>query len=41
VLMDAGDVVIHRFRPEVRKYYNLEQICTRSARPAASDSDAG
>jgi len=41
VLMDAGDVVIHLFRPEVRKYYNLEQIWTRSARPAASDSDAG
>ena len=40
VLMDAGDVLIHLFRPEVRKYYNLEQIWTRSARPAASDADA-
>lgn len=40
VLMDAGDVLIHLFRPEVRKYYNLEQIWTRSARPAVADTDA-
>lgn len=26
VLVDAGDVIIHLFRPEVREYYNLESI---------------
>lgn len=26
VLVDAGDIVIHLFRPEVRKFYNLEKM---------------
>lgn len=26
VLVDAGDVVIHLFRPEVRTFYNLERM---------------
>ena len=26
VLSDAGDVVIHLFRPEVRSFYNLERM---------------
>lgn len=26
VLVDAGDVIVHLFRPEVRKFYNIEQI---------------
>ena len=26
VLIDAGDVIIHLFRPEVRAFYNIERI---------------
>ncbi|MBO9622115.1 MAG: ribosome silencing factor [Sphingomonas sp.] len=26
VLIDAGDVIIHLFRPEVRTFYNLERM---------------
>lgn len=26
VLVDAGDIVIHLFRPEVRAFYNLERM---------------
>jgi ribosome-associated protein len=26
VLIDAGDVIVHVFRPEVRAYYNLERM---------------
>jgi ribosome-associated protein len=26
VLIDAGDIVVHLFRPEVRTFYNLERM---------------
>ena len=29
VLVDAGDIVVHLFRPEVRDYYRLEDIWDR------------
>ena len=26
VLIDAGDIIVHLFRPEVREFYNLEKM---------------
>jgi ribosome-associated protein len=26
VLVDAGDIIVHLFRPEARRYYNLEKM---------------
>ena len=32
VLVDAGDVIVHLFRPEVREYYDLEVMCSVGSR---------
>ncbi|MEZ5896548.1 MAG: ribosome silencing factor, partial [Parvularculaceae bacterium] len=32
VLIDADYVILHLFRPEVRKFYNLERIWSETAR---------
>lgn len=26
VLVDAGDIIVHIFRPEIRSYYELEKM---------------
>jgi len=33
VLVDAGDIVVHLFRPEVRSFYNIEKIWAASPGP--------
>jgi ribosome-associated protein len=35
VLLDAGDIIVHLFRPEVRSFYNLERMWAFGEAPAA------
>ena len=39
VLVDAGDVIVHLFRPEVREFYNLEKMWGLDLLP--SEEEAG
>ena len=36
VLIDAGDIVVHLFRPEVRSFYNLERMWAFGDAPPVS-----
>jgi ribosome-associated protein len=38
VLIDAGDVIVHLFRPEVRSFYNLERMWAFGDAPVAAPS---
>ena len=40
VLIDAGDVIVHLFRPEVRSFYNLERMWAFGDGPVAPPSRA-
>ena len=38
VLLDAGDIVVHLFRPEVRSFYNLERMWAFGDAPPVAGS---
>ncbi len=40
VLIDAGDIVIHLFRPEIREFYNLEKMWGGSLSDETHEADA-
>jgi ribosome-associated protein len=40
VIVDCGDVIVHLFRPEVRTFYNIEQMWKMNA-PMAVVSENG
>jgi ribosome-associated protein len=40
VLIDAGDVIVHLFRPEVRSFYNLERMWAFGEAPPATAGEA-
>ncbi|MGB3738186.1 MAG: ribosome silencing factor [Pontixanthobacter sp.] len=40
VLIDAGDVIVHLFRPEVRSFYNLERMWAFGDAPPVAPGSA-
>lgn len=40
VLVDAGDVVAHLFRPDVREFYNLEKMWSVDLTPSSVEGGA-
>ena len=38
ILLDYGNVIIHVFHPEIRKYYNLEELYTKNLRIDSSEN---
>jgi len=40
VILDAGDIIVHLFRPEVREFYNIEKMW-QSAAPVSDYTGAG
>ncbi len=41
VLIDAGDVIVHIFRPEVRQFYNLERMWAFDSDPNKGEPNPG
>ena len=41
VLIDAGDVIVHLFRPEVRSFYNLERMWAFGDAPLPTPDSPG
>lgn len=41
VLIDAGDIIVHVFRPEVRDFYQIEKMWMAPGDPAASPDSGG
>lgn len=41
VLIDAGDVIVHIFRPEVRQFYNLERMWAFDTEPNKGEPRMG
>lgn len=41
VLIDAGDVIVHIFRPEVRQFYNLERMWAFDSEPNKGEPRMG
>ena len=41
VVVDAGDVIVHLFRPEVREFYNMERMWGSGSHVPLSEQQVG